>query len=126
MKASVFHNNEHTNIVISKLDITPEECRKTSTHSHYLSSRKHNKVTNTTPYNIHSSKQTLPRHMCAKLAQLRANKSPLLQSYLKAENPKTYMPQCPLCLSQHMTLITSLTVVKYQHNTTPLVGGKSL
>ena len=41
-----------------------------------------NKVTNTTSYDIHSSEQTLPRHMCTKVAQVRANKSPLLQIYL--------------------------------------------
>ena len=105
MKATLFHNNEHTNIIISELDITPEECRKNVKHiyttitSQYLSFRKNNKVTNTTPYGIRLSEQTLSRHMCSKLAQLRANKSSLLQSYLHTVNPKTYMPQCPLCLS---------------------------
>ena len=28
MKATIFHNNEHTNIIISKPDITTEECRE--------------------------------------------------------------------------------------------------
>ena len=52
-----------------------EECRKKlQPHSHhhtsqYLSSRKNNKVTNTTPYDIHSSEQTLSRHLHTKLAQ---------------------------------------------------------
>ena len=88
MKATILHNNEQTNIIISEPDITPEECRENLKHiytiitSQYLSSRKNNKVTNTTPYNIHSSEQTLPRHGRKKLAQRRANKSPLLQSYL--------------------------------------------
>ena len=46
---------EHTNIIILKPDITPEECREKPQHIHttitlqYLSSRKSNKVTNTTP-----------------------------------------------------------------------------
>ena len=59
MKATIFHNNEHTNIIISKPDITPEECRKnlkeihTTITSQYLSSRKNKKVTNTTPCDIH-------------------------------------------------------------------------
>ena len=94
MKATIFHNNEHINIIISKPVITTEECRKNLKHIHttitsqYLSSRKNNKVTNTTPYDIHSSEQTLPRHMHAKLA-------PLLQSYLHTVNPETYTPQCP-------------------------------
>ena len=97
MKATIFHNNEHTNIIIiSKQDTTTEECREHLKHiihttitSQYLSSRKNNKVTNTTPYNIYSSEQTLPHHMPMKVAQLRANKSPLLQSYLYTANPKT-------------------------------------
>ena len=102
MKATIFHNNEHTNIIISKPDITTEECRKNLKHIHttitsqYLSSRKNNKVTNTTTYDIHSSEQTLPCHMQTKLAQLRAKKSLLLQSYLHTVNPETYMPQYPL------------------------------
>ena len=62
IKITIFHNNEHTDIIISKPDITPEECRENLKHIHttitsqYLSSRKNNKVTNTTPYDIHSSK----------------------------------------------------------------------
>ena len=82
MKATTFHNNEHTNIIISKPDITPKECRENLKHIHatitsqYLSSRKNKKVTITTPYDIHLSELILPRHMCAKLPQLRANKSP--------------------------------------------------
>ena len=61
MKDTIFHNNEHTNIIISKLEITPEECRENLKHiystiiSQYLNSRKTNKVTNTTLYDIHSS-----------------------------------------------------------------------
>ena len=35
MKATIFYNNEHTNIIISKLNIKPEKCRKPQTHSHY-------------------------------------------------------------------------------------------
>ena len=86
MKATIFYNNEHTNIIISEPDITPEKCGKNFKHIHttitsqYLSSRKNNKVTNTTPYNIYLSKQTLPRHMGTKLPQLRANESPFLES----------------------------------------------
>ena len=60
--------------------------------------KKNNKVTDTTHYDIHLSEQNLPRHMHTKLAQLRAKKSPFLQSYLHTVNLETYMPQCPLCL----------------------------
>ena len=128
MKATILHNNEHTNIIISEPDITPEECRENLKHictiitSQYLSSRKNNKVTNTTPYNIHSSEQTLPRHRRKKLAQGRANKSPLLQSYLHTVNPKTYTVQCPLCWSHtHDTNhLFNCSQVPTQHNTTSL------
>ena len=88
MKAIIFHDNEHTNIIISKPDVTPEECKRNLKHIHttiilqHLSSRKSNKVIDTTSYDIHLSKQTLPHHMRTKLTQLRANQSPLLQSYL--------------------------------------------
>ena len=66
MNATIFYNNEHTNNIISKPDITPKECRENLRHIHttmtsqYLSSRKNNKVTNTTSYDIHLSEQTLP------------------------------------------------------------------
>ena len=97
MKGAIFYSNEHTNIIIiSKPDLIPGKCKENLKHIHttitsqYLSSRKNNEVTNTTPYDIHSSEQTLPCHMHTKLAQLRANKSPLLESYLHTVNPNTY------------------------------------
>ena len=133
MKASIFHNNEHTNIIISKPNITLDECRENLKHIHttitsqYLSSRKNNKVTNTTPYDICSSEQTLPCHMCTKLAHLRANKLPLLQNYLHTVNPESYMPQCPLCLSHthnHPFMFTNHLFncgqISTQHNITSL------
>ena len=128
MKVITFRNNEHTNIIISKPDITPEKCREnhkriyTTITSQYLSSRKNNKVTNTTPYDIHLLEQILPRHMRAKLAQLRANKSSLSQSYLPTVNPETYKPQCPLCLSHtHDTnRLFNCSQLPTQHNTISL------
>ena len=94
----------------------------TTITSQLLSSRKNNKVTNTTPYYIHSSEQTLPRHMRTKLASLRANKSPLLKSCLHTVNPETYMPQCLLCLSHtHDTNhFFNCCQVPTQNNTTSL------
>ena len=136
MKATIFHNNKHINIIISKPDITPEECRENIKHTYitYITSDlEKNKVINTTPYEIHSTEQTLTHHMCTKLAQLRANKSPLLQSYLHTVNPETYMPQCPLCLSythdtNHLLNCSQVSAQHNttQHNTTPLVCRKSL
>ena len=130
MKATIFHSNEHTSIIISKPNIKPDECREnlkyihTTITSQYLSSRKNNKVTGTTLYGIHSSKQTLPRHMRTKLEQLRANKPSLLQSCLHTVNPKTYSHDAHYACLIHMTLITSFTAVKYQQNSTTLVCGK--
>ena len=109
MKATIFHTNEHTNIIVSKPEITSEEYKENLKHIHttitsqYLSSRKSNKVTYTRPYDIHSSEQTLLCHMRTKLAQLRANKSSFLQSYLPTVNPETYTPQCSPCLIRHDT-----------------------
>ena len=67
-KTTIFHNNDHNNIIILKPNITFEECRgylkhthtTTTTTSQYFSSRKNSKVTNTTPNDLHSSEQTLP------------------------------------------------------------------
>ena len=56
-KATIFHNNEHTNIIISDPNITFEKCIKTS-HIHttiilqYLSSRKNKLLTPYLSYNI--------------------------------------------------------------------------
>ena len=53
-----------------------------------------------TPHPMTFIHQTKHYHvMRTKLSQLRANKSPLLQSYLLIVNHKTYMPQCSLRLS---------------------------
>ena len=34
MIATIFHTNEHTNMIISKSDIIPEECRENLKHIH--------------------------------------------------------------------------------------------
>ena len=113
MKFTIFYNNDHTNIIILDPDITPRNVKKAS-----------NTFTLPPPYNISVPEKltklpkfilTLPRHMRTKLAQLRANKSPFLQSYLHKVNPDTYTPQC---LTYTYDTNHCLTVVKYQHNTT--------
>ena len=69
MKATIFYDNEQYNNIISKLDIPPEECREnlkrfhTTITSQYLSFRKNNKFTNTTPYNIHFIHQNKHYHV---------------------------------------------------------------
>ena len=129
-KTTNFHNNEHTNIIISESDITFEECRENLKHIHTIITsntfvtERITKLLKSHSTDIHSSKQTLPRHMRTKLAQLRANKSPLLQSCLNTMNSDTYIPQCPLCLT-HTIGANYLFNCKYQHNTTPLVCRKT-
>ena len=74
IKATIFINNEYTNIIISEPDITPEECREYLKHIHttitsqYLSSRKNNKVTNTMLYAYKTS--TTESQQIATLAKL--------------------------------------------------------
>ena len=60
--------------------------------------------------------------MHTKLAQLKANKSPLLQSYLHTVNSENYVPQCPLCLSHtHETNhLFNFSQLPTQHHTTNL------
>ena len=41
MKATIFHNNEHINIIISKPDITPEKCRENLKHIHTTITSQH-------------------------------------------------------------------------------------
>ena len=97
MKITIFHNNEHTYVIISESNLTPKEYIENIKHiwniitSQYLSS-KNNKVTNSTLYDIHSTEQSLPHYMHTKLAQLTANKSPFFQSYLHKLNLDTYTP----------------------------------
>ena len=66
--------------------------------------------------------------MRTKLAHLRANKSPLSQSYLHTVNPETCTPQCLLCLSHTYDTnhLFNCSQLPTQLNTTPVVCGKSL
>ena len=63
-KATTFHNNEHTNNIISDPDITTEKCKENLKHIdttiilQYFSSKKNNKAINTIPYDIDSTEQT--------------------------------------------------------------------
>ena len=94
IKTIIFHNNEHTNTNILKLDLTPEECREKRKHTtsvlektKLLTLIHHYSIIKT--YDIRSSKQTLPCHTHTKMVHLKANESPLLQSYLHTVNPET-------------------------------------
>ena len=59
--------------------------------------------------------------MHTKLAQLRANKSPLLQSYLHTVNPETYMSHAHYACHTHDTNhFFNCSQRTTQHNTTSL------
>ena len=57
--------------------------------------------------------------MCTKLAQLRANKSPLSQSYLHLVDPETYTSQC-LSHTHDTNHLFNCSQLPAQHNTTSL------
>ena len=121
MKATIVHNNEHTNIIILDLNITPEECREHLKHIHtavtsqYFSFKKNNQVTYITPYDIRSLEQMLRRHMRTKTATTQSNKSPFLQSYLHTVNPETYTTQC-LSHTHDTNRLSNCRQVPTQHN----------
>ena len=71
---------------------------------------------------IHTQIHSETCHMGTKLAQLRANNSPLLQSYLYSINLDTYTPRSPLCFSHtHDTShLFNCSQVKTRHNTNNL------
>ena len=124
MKATIFHNNEHTNIIISKPDITPEKCRENLEHIYTIIIHNTSVLEKTTklliPHpmtfiyqnkhyhvrcvqNWHSSEPT-NHHSC---------KVTYIQRTLKLTCHNAHYA----CLT-HMILITSLSAVNYQHNTT--------
>ena len=66
--------------------------------SQYFSFRKNNKVTNTTPMRfIHQNKHY--HIICIQNCTAQSQQITTLKIYLHTVNPDTYMPQCPLCLS---------------------------
>ena len=103
MKQTIYHNNNYTTNIPTTPDIIPEQTRTNLSSIHtqivadYLTNRKHNKITNTTPLTIHKSEKSLPRRTRTRLAQLRTGKSPILQAYLHNIHPELHTPQCPLC-----------------------------
>ena len=90
MKATIFHKNEHFNIIIiaSEPDITPEKHKENFKHI-YNNSVLEKTTKLLTPYPIHSFIRTsITMSYVYKMAQLRANKSTILQSYLQGVRKK--------------------------------------
>ena len=98
MKQNIYNNRQYTtNIETGSI----KENMKTI-HSEIVTSYTNrlpqNKILQDSAPPIHPSEQELPRHIRRTLAQLRANKSPLLLEYLHKIDPENHpSPACPLC-----------------------------
>ena len=86
-KQTIFHNNNCTTDIDTPPDTTTRETIKANTaHIHtqivanYMQTIHHNKVLNGTPPEISNTEQALPHYTRRLLAQLRTNKSPILQT----------------------------------------------
>ena len=55
MKATIFHNNEYSNIITTELDITPEECRVNIENIHTIITQQYLIFRNITKSPTHSS-----------------------------------------------------------------------
>ena len=104
MKQTINHNNNYTTNIDTDPQHTTSETIKqnlTTIHTQIVQNHiatQHNNLLNAPPPPVNDTEQTLPHHTRRTLAQLRANKSPFLRSYLHKINPTTYSsPQCPLC-----------------------------
>ena len=103
MKETIFHNTDFTTN-IDHTSATDDNIRQNNKDIHtsivqqYLSSRQHNTLLMGHPPEIHGTERTLNRKTRRALAQLRANKSPLLNEYKHKISPSTQpTPYCTLC-----------------------------
>ena len=105
VECTIFNNGRYTtNIPTDPHTITTPDIKTnmryihTSIVSRHLATRGNNKILRTPPPHISSSEEILPRLTRRTLAQLRTNKSPLLNSYLHKVDVKSHpSPLCPLC-----------------------------
>ena len=92
----------------------------------YIITEYRNTVTQNKVLNLHlppicKTETTLPRNARRLLAQFRANKSPILRTYVEKILPATHSsPLCPLCW-QHTTLHIFSTARVFQHLCFPRV-----
>ena len=125
IKATIFHNNEHTNTVISEPNITPKNVKKISNTCTTITSQ----YTLTSPHNnsiLEKTTKLLTPHLMTFIHQNKHYHVTCIQNLAqlraKCSKPKTYTSQCPLCLSQkHDTNhLFNCSQVPTQHNTTSL------
>ena len=88
----------------------------------YIDSLVNNRIIGIKPPGINPIEETLPRGTRRTLAQLRTNKSPLLNSYLNKINPKTNpSPNYPLCKNKTHDTKHLFTCTNIKTNLGPLV-----
>ena len=106
MKKTIFNNNDYTINKETEARLTDNDVRQNLKTIHsiivqtHLNNRPPNKLLNRPPPKIDKTEETLPHSTRRRLSQLRANKSPLLMTYLHKINEEDYpSPTCPLCNS---------------------------
>ena len=105
LKSTIFSNGRYTtNIPTDPHTVTATDIKTNIRHIHtsivsmHLATRGNNKILCTLPPHISSSEKILPRLTHRTLAQLKINKSPFFQVYLRIGDAKTHpSPLCPLC-----------------------------
>ena len=130
MKQTMFHNTNYKQPKILPQTLpfaNSEEQNETPKHSNSSESlkktRTNNKVINDIPPKINTQEQTLFRYTRKTLAQLKANKCPLLMKYLHKISPDAYpTPACSLC-NTHITKTISLYVSTCNFDAQSFVGG---
>ena len=104
MKETIYDNVNYT----TNLDTPPDNTTHTTIKQnmktihtqlvHDYTQSLHNKILNTKPPPINPAEQSLPHNIRRIMAQLRTNKSPVLESYLHKITPDTHpSPTCSLC-----------------------------
>ena len=113
MKKTIFNNTDnlitlhttHHSTNQPSHSIQAKKTIHTQAVSHHLATIPNNNILNRPPPEIDKTEIELPRQTRRLLAQLRANKSPFLRSYLHHIDPDNHpSPNCPLCrISEHNT-----------------------
>ena len=114
MKKSIFNNTDNLILLHSTHHNTDQQTHRTQARKtiHTQAVQQHlltipnSSILNRPPPDIDKTEEELPRRTRRLLAQLRANKSPFLASYLHHIDPATHpSPNCPLCgVAEHNTV----------------------
>ena len=106
MKKTICNNNDYEINKETGARLTDNDVRQNLKTIHsiivqtHLNNRPANKLFNRPPPEIDKTEETLPHSTRRRLPQLRADKSPILMTYLHKINKEDYLSQtCPLCNS---------------------------